>query len=174
MLEILETNVGKLVVVAVVVLLAFWRLLSWSRRKGTTGNFACMESWSSFPPNVGLSLPPGPPGKPIIGNLLDLPTQQQWVGFSQLGKRYGTCHFQANLPRLLILQYIGDLVYLNIFGQSIVVINSSAVAFELFEKRSSIYSDRPECPMLNDLYVGQASREPANLNHWIEWVGTGL
>ena len=62
-----------------------------------------------------------------------------------------------------MLQYIGDLVYLNIFGQSIVVINSSVVAFELFEKRSLIYSDRPECPMMNDLYVVRASRESANI-----------
>ena len=44
MLEILETNVGKLVVVAVVVLLALRRLLSWPRLKGTTGYFACMVS----------------------------------------------------------------------------------------------------------------------------------
>ena len=73
------------------------------------------------------------------------------------------CRFQANLSRLLILQYIGDLVYLNVFGQSIVVINSPVLAFELLEKRSSIYSDRGEFPMMNDLYVGQASRESSNI-----------
>ena len=47
MLEILETNVthwGKFVVVAVVVLLALRRLLTWQRLKGTTDYFACMES----------------------------------------------------------------------------------------------------------------------------------
>ena len=49
MLEILETNVthlGKFVVVAVVVLLALRRLLSWLRRirKGTACYFASMES----------------------------------------------------------------------------------------------------------------------------------
>ena len=49
MLEILETNVtylGKFVVVAVVVLLALRRLLSWPRLipKGTTRCFACMLS----------------------------------------------------------------------------------------------------------------------------------
>ena len=112
--------------------------------------------------DAGLSLPPGPSGKPIIGNLLDLPTQQEWVGFSQLAKRYGMpCHFKQT--RLLMLRDIGDLVYLNIFGQSIVVINSPMVASELFEKRSSIYSDRSEFPMLNDLYVGQATRESTDI-----------
>ena len=49
MLEILEitvTDLGKFVVVPVVVLLALRRLLSWPRRipKGITENFARMES----------------------------------------------------------------------------------------------------------------------------------
>ena len=51
MLEILEKNVtlahlGKSVVVAVAVLLALRRLLSWPRLipKGTTRYFACMQS----------------------------------------------------------------------------------------------------------------------------------
>ena len=34
-----------------------------------------------------------------------------------------------------------------------IVINSQDVAFDLFEKRSSIYSDRCDFPMINDLYV---------------------
>ena len=54
------------------------------------------------------------------------------------------------------------------------VVNSPVVASELFEKRSSIYSDRSELPMLKDLYVGQVSRESANIHRCIEWVGTGL
>ena len=62
-----------------------------------------------------------------------------------------------------MLQDIGDLVYLNVFGLSIVVINSPVVAFELFEKRSSIYSDRRGLPMLKDLYVDQTSRESVNI-----------
>ena len=33
------------------------------------------------------------------------------------------------------------------------MINSPDIAYELFEKRSSIYSDRPEFPMITDLYV---------------------
>ena len=59
--------------------------------------------------------------------------------------------------------YLGDLVYLGVFGQSIVVISSSVAVSELLEKRSSIYSDRSELPMLKDLYVGQVSRESVNI-----------
>ena len=47
----------------------------------------------------------------------------------------------------------GDLVYLDGFGKSIVIINSPDIAYELFEKRSSLYSDRFALPMINDLYV---------------------
>jgi hypothetical protein len=37
----------------------------------------------------------------------------------------------------------GDLTYLNVAGQPVVVINSRKAAVELLERRSGIYSDRP-------------------------------
>jgi len=37
----------------------------------------------------------------------------------------------------------GDLVYLNVAGQPIVVLNSHKVAGDLLDRRSRIYSDRP-------------------------------
>ncbi|KAF8525402.1 cytochrome P450, partial [Gautieria morchelliformis] len=81
----------------------------------------------------GLRLPPGPPRKFLLGNVLDMPTQQEWVTFSQWAKQYG------------------DLVYLNVLGQSIVIISSPDIAYELFEKRSSIYSDRYKFEMAAEL-----------------------
>ena len=36
----------------------------------------------------------------------------------------------------------GDLVHVKVFGHSIVFVNSTDVACDLFEKRSSLYSDR--------------------------------
>lgn len=51
----------------------------------------------------------------------------------------------------------GDLVYVKVFGQGMVFVNSAEVAYDMFEKASSIYSDRSEFPMLNDLYVLQQS-----------------
>lgn len=68
---------------------------------------------------------------------------------------------------------LGDIVYLTAVGQSIVVINSAEVAYELFEKRSSIYSDRSEFPMINELYIICAPRESASAYCYIEWVATG-
>lgn len=39
---------------------------------------------------------------------------------------------------------------MTVLGHTVVIINSLDTATELLAKRSSIYSDRPELPMLND------------------------
>lgn len=79
----------------------------------------------------GLKLPPGPRGEFLIGNLRDVPSHHEWVTYSEWHKKYG------------------DLVYLNVLGTSLLYVNSAEMAYELFEKRSSIYSDRPIVPMLD-------------------------
>ena len=33
--------------------------------------------------------PPGPKGRPIIGNLLDFPTNPVWEGFARIAQKYG-------------------------------------------------------------------------------------
>ncbi|THU98674.1 cytochrome P450 [Dendrothele bispora CBS 962.96] len=81
-------------------------------------------------------LPPGPRGFPIIGNLFDVPQSNE-----------------AFVYRNMARQYNSDIIYFNICGKSIVVVNSFEAADELFDKRSSIYSDRPRMPMLNELDV---------------------
>ncbi|EMD33615.1 hypothetical protein CERSUDRAFT_159814 [Gelatoporia subvermispora B] len=75
------------------------------------------------------SLPPGPKGLPIIGNILDIPKSYEYKTFSAWGDTFG------------------DLVSLRFFGQTIVIINSPQVAFEMLDKKSSIYSDRPQSPI---------------------------
>ncbi len=34
-------------------------------------------------------LPPGPKGIPLIGNLLDLPSEKEWLTFAKWGEKYG-------------------------------------------------------------------------------------
>ncbi|KAJ4487213.1 cytochrome P450 [Lentinula edodes] len=74
---------------------------------------------------VNKRLPPGPRGLPILGNIFQLGTGSQWLTFDQLKSRYG------------------PIVYLNMAGQNIIVLNTKAAAIELLERRSVIYSDRP-------------------------------
>jgi hypothetical protein len=76
---------------------------------------------------VRLPLPPGPKRLPIIGNARDLDygSVHPWVRYAEWAATYG------------------DVVYLEIFGESMVILNSLEGVTEIFEKRSANYSDRP-------------------------------
>ncbi|KAL0958977.1 hypothetical protein HGRIS_014290 [Hohenbuehelia grisea] len=80
-----------------------------------------------------LPLPPGPKPLPFIGNILEQPTEKPWLTYDQWCKQYG------------------DIVHVDVLGQPIIILGSKKRAFDLFEKRSSIYSDRARLPMLNEL-----------------------
>ncbi|KAJ3565256.1 hypothetical protein NP233_g7746 [Leucocoprinus birnbaumii] len=80
----------------------------------------------------GLPLPPGPKGYPIIGNLFDLPTWKPWLTYDQWHKKYGAIPFNQ------------------LAGQKMTcMIVSLNRTYDLFEKRSSNFSDRPQLPMLH-------------------------
>ncbi len=40
-----------------------------------------------------VSLPPGPKGLPLVGNLCDMPAEQEWLTFTRWGEKYGTFYF---------------------------------------------------------------------------------
>jgi hypothetical protein len=46
--------------------------------------------------------------------------------------------------------FAGDIIFLNLLGLRIVVLNSAQAASDLLEKRSAIYSDRYCPPMYQD------------------------
>ncbi|OSD03114.1 cytochrome P450 [Trametes coccinea BRFM310] len=79
------------------------------------------------------SLPPGPPQRPIIGNLLDLPAEEMWRKIWEWGKQYG------------------DVIYLRMFGTPFIFLNSAEAVMDLLHKRGAIYSDRPHHTMACDL-----------------------
>ncbi|KAJ3548042.1 hypothetical protein NMY22_g1426 [Coprinellus aureogranulatus] len=74
--------------------------------------------------------PPGPKGYPVIGNFFDFPTRLPEQAYSRLLGQYG------------------DMVYLESLGTKILVLGSVKRTTDLFEKRSSLYSDRHASPML--------------------------
>ncbi|KAG0702324.1 cytochrome P450 [Suillus ampliporus] len=77
--------------------------------------------------------PPGPPGWPLVGNVLDMPHTKPWLTFAEWGKKYG------------------DISHVEILGQHIIVINSVKTTMEMLDKKSSVYSDRPVLPMGGEL-----------------------
>ncbi|KAI0643677.1 cytochrome P450 [Trametes meyenii] len=79
------------------------------------------------------ALPPGPKPLPFVGNVLDLTARELWLRATSWAKAYG------------------DVVYLHIFGQGLLFLNTYEAAIDLLEKRGSIYSDKPPLAMAGEL-----------------------
>ncbi|KDQ25158.1 hypothetical protein PLEOSDRAFT_1057573 [Pleurotus ostreatus PC15] len=63
-----------------------------------------------------------------------MPSEHQWVKYHEWSKKYNS-----------------DIIYLNVLGNPIVVLNSYKAANDLLGVRSTLYSDRPLSTMLNEL-----------------------
>ncbi|KAK7462918.1 hypothetical protein VKT23_007498 [Stygiomarasmius scandens] len=68
--------------------------------------------------------PPGPRGIPILGNVFQLDLMQPWHSFAKWKQTFG------------------PLVYANMAGQPIIVLNSKKVVEDLLVRRAAKYSDR--------------------------------
>ncbi|CAE7144555.1 unnamed protein product [Rhizoctonia solani] len=77
--------------------------------------------------------PPSPLSLPFVGNLFSIPAGHEYLAFAKLGE-----------------QLESDIVYLEILGHKIIVLNSAEAASEILDKRAAIYSDRPDVPMIRD------------------------
>ncbi|CAE6462182.1 unnamed protein product [Rhizoctonia solani] len=78
-----------------------------------------------------LPLPPGPKPDPLIGHLRVLPTSDEHLIYTRWAKELNS-----------------DIISITIFGQTFIVLNSAETANELLDKRSTIYSSRPQLPMI--------------------------
>ncbi|KAJ7596168.1 cytochrome P450 [Mycena floridula] len=81
-------------------------------------------------------LPLGPKGLPIIGNLRDMnyDGRHSWMVYADWSKTYAS-----------------DVLYLEVFGKPLIILNSAQAITDIMEKRSAVYSDRPDMHMVNDL-----------------------
>ncbi|KAL4264663.1 cytochrome P450 family protein [Pleurotus pulmonarius] len=95
---------------------------------------ASLTAFQRFKSIKRLPLPPGPQRVPLLGNLFQLPRRNGWLQFKQWSKQFGS-----------------DILYLDVAGVSVIVLNSTDVANELLSRRSSIYSSRPHAVMLTEL-----------------------
>ncbi|KAI0793004.1 cytochrome P450 [Irpex lacteus] len=80
--------------------------------------------------------PPGPPRLPLLGNLLQVPRQFQFLKFTEWSQQYGPI-FSLDLP-----------------GRHIVVLNNFKVAADILDRHSTVYNGRPRFVMSNEILSG--------------------
>ncbi|KAK7040289.1 hypothetical protein VNI00_009756 [Paramarasmius palmivorus] len=80
-----------------------------------------------------IPLLPGPPGRWLIGNILQFPAHLPWLQFASWSRQYGS------------------IIRLKLVNQNFIVLNSSKAVLDLFETRSNIYSDRPQLYLANNI-----------------------
>lgn len=95
---------------------------------------------------VGLrpsSLPPGPPTRWLLGNLLQMPKEKAYLQFKKWADEYGP-------------------IYTLILGtQTTIVLNDAEVVKELLDKRSGIYSSRAEA------YLSRVASKGLRMAGWV-------
>ncbi|KAF9241409.1 cytochrome P450 [Melanogaster broomeanus] len=96
----------------------------------------------------GSSLPPGPTSVPFLGNVLSVNMAEPHRTYTEWQAEYG------------------DILYVQLFDQEVVVVNSQLVAMELLEKRSQTYSDRPFIATLEPYGMGCNFGFARHGDHW--------
>ncbi|PVF96174.1 cytochrome P450 [Serendipita vermifera] len=82
---------------------------------------------------AGAKLPPGPKREHFIGNLRNFPERKWQETFTKWKSRFG------------------DIIYVDVMGTPMLILNSLEAAQDLLEKRGDIYSSRPYTIMMNKL-----------------------
>ncbi|KAJ7092120.1 cytochrome P450 [Mycena crocata] len=107
------------------------------------------------------TLPPGPVGLPLIGNVLDMPSVTEWLTFADWGAKWG------------------GLCSVTLLGQPIVILNSAS-AMEEIDTKGSVFSTRPRLPMAGELVgynqtlvlISYGARFRTFRKHFAKLIGT--
>ena len=125
-------------------------------------------------------LPPGPRRFPIIGSAMAMPRSYPSRGFAKLGEVSGwtvsrifplthnLCFLPqqyGTFPPLITPEYgltgkrcTGDMMYLKIFNQGLLVLNSQEAAFQVLNGHGESSSGRPFLIMAGTLYPNSSHR----------------
>ncbi|RDB27681.1 hypothetical protein Hypma_003239 [Hypsizygus marmoreus] len=101
---------------------------------GLSGGLACITLYLlSAKLRARSPLPPGPRGFPIIGNMLDMPKDYEWIHWAKHKDLYG------------------PISTVHVLTTRLIIINDLQTALDLLETKSSIYSNRPTFPFAGEL-----------------------
>ncbi len=84
-----------------------------------------LNCWIKISKNKNLSLPPGPKGYPVIGNVYQTPQRYPWLAYAEWKEKYGSVSS------------------FTVMGKTTIVLNSLKAAQDLLDHRSSNFSSRP-------------------------------
>ncbi|QRW23947.1 cytochrome P450 family protein [Rhizoctonia solani] len=96
--------------------------------------------------------PPSPMSFSIVGNLFAIPPGLEHIAYMKLGKQLNS-----------------DIISLKLFGYDFIVLNSFRAAADMLDKRSSVYSDRLNTPMVQDPTLLDWSSNSALLRYGDLW-----
>lgn len=104
--------------------------------------------------NPWRKVPPSPRRLPILGNVLQL-RDKSWLLSKDCKERFGELdRLYAQVDTEFSTYTAGEIMYLDGAGQPVVVCNSLKSAFEIFDRRSANYSDRPRFVMAQEILSG--------------------
>ena len=111
-----------------------------------------------------LPFPPGPKPEWLLGNARQMPASSQWLTFANWGKQYGKCQSKQRSAHQTrthrphdAFPFPGGFVFARVFGDPFLILNSAQSAIDLLDRRSTIYSDRKDSVMVNELYVSHST-----------------
>ncbi|KAM5546017.1 hypothetical protein V8D89_000143 [Ganoderma adspersum] len=100
-------------------------MITWHTVSGCIALLLIALLWRDIGQRRRRTLPPGPRPLPILGNVFSIPRRDMGAGFRELSKKHG------------------DIIYLEVLGQPLLVLNALKPTIELLNHKSANFSGRP-------------------------------
>ncbi|KAI0088550.1 cytochrome P450 [Irpex rosettiformis] len=111
-------------------------VLSEAKHRPGSALLVGVATWIVYASLCRRHAPPGPPRLPLLGNILQVPSELQFIPFTEWSEKYGPI-FSLDFP-----------------GRHVIVLNTFKAAADLLDRCSDIYNGRPRMVMSNEILSG--------------------